>query len=717
MTSPHTQTLPIVGYTDRVSARPGERIEIKVSAKGEHYTATLLRILCADANPAGPGLKFESLDTIFAGTFPARLQSVTLGSYGTVPTGRVFDRPVSVVRFKVQPWLLKDSPSALLSLGDGIGWTLAATKDALTLTAAGESTPRLTLPVAMRRRAWYALALTLDRAAGRARLAIDGPQATGSAEGALPASPADAPLFIAAHAEGGTMGGHFNGRIETVSVHADRAEGEMVASWDFSRMIDTQAIIDVGPSGLHGHFVNLPTRAVRGSLWDGTEQCWRHAPTHYAAVHFHEDDIHDCAWETDFAITIPDDLPTGVYGVRLTGADAHEDIIPFFVPPPRGTRTADICYLASTFTYQAYANHARGNLDDAMKGRIAEWGTPPGPDSVRDYGFSTYNFHPDGSGTSYSSRLRPVLTFRPGFLTFADPRGSGLRHFPADSHLLEFMRRKDLAFDIVTDEELHREGVGLLADYPVVVTGSHPEYHTKETLDALAAYRDGGGNLIYLGGNGFYWRIAKSDALPGVLEIRRAETGIRAWATEPGENYNALDGAYGGLWRRNGRPPQALVGVGFSAQGLFDGSYYRRLPASHDPEVAWVFEGIENEIIGDYGLSGGGAAGFELDRADRELGTPEGAIILARSEAHSESFVLVPEEVLTHTRTVTGEPPKDLLRAEIVLMTLPGGGSVFSVGSITFCGSLPHNDFDNDVARMVENVLRRFRRGPLRETA
>ena len=28
-------------------------------------------------------------------------------------------------------------------------------------------------------------------------------------------------------------------------------------------------------------------------------------------------------------------------------------------------------------------------------------------------------------------------------------------------------------------------------------------------LDALMAYRDGGGRLIYLGGNGFYWRIVR----------------------------------------------------------------------------------------------------------------------------------------------------------------------------------------------------------------
>jgi N,N-dimethylformamidase len=35
-------------------------------------------------------------------------------------------------------------------------------------------------------------------------------------------------------------------------------------------------------------------------------------------------------------------------------------------------------------------------------------------------------------------------------------------------------------------------------------------------------------------------------------------------------------------------------------------------------------------------------------------------------------------------------------------------GAVFSVGSITFCGSLPVNDGDNNISRLVKNVLNRF---------
>ena len=75
---------------------------------------------------------------------------------------------------------------------------------------------------------------------------------------------------------------------------------------------------------------------------------------------------------------------------------------------------------------------------------------------------------------------------------------------------------------------------------------------------------------------------------PGLLEIRRGEGGVRAWASIAGEYYNNLDGgSYGGLWRRNGGPPQQLAGVGFSSQDQFEGACYIRTAASRDdPRVS-----------------------------------------------------------------------------------------------------------------------------------
>jgi len=70
----------------------------------------------------------------------------------------------------------------------------------------------------------------------------------------------------------------------------------------------------------------------------------------------------------------------------------------------------------------------------------------------------------------------------------------------------------------------------------------------------------------------------------------------------------------------------------------------------------------------------------------------------------------VPEELLSHLHTVTGDEPDALLRGEIVYFDTASGGAVFAVGSITFCGSLwnPANrGFNGPISCLLENVVRK----------
>lgn len=698
--------IPLAGYLDRISARPGETVEVKVSSQlGTPYDVDLVRIVCADPNPAGPGLQMHPVPSALAGRYPGRNQPIHAGSYASAPTPGLRLPDPCTVTVRIQPGLLAAGPRPVLAIGATV---LTAGPDGAALSVGG--VPVCAVRAPMRDRCWYELRAVF--VGGTVRLRQTALQRTwglldgGEAEGrALP--PAGEQVLIAFD---GTS--HFDGRIEDPrllrGVHENGEPADcVIAWWDFSQGIPTATITDCGPNAWHGIVHQLPTRGLRGSRWTGTEQCWRHAPRDYAAIGFSSTDLYDCGWDSDFTWTVPKDLRSGVYGIRLRSGPA-QDIIPVWILPPRGTVQAPVAFLASTFTYQAYINHTRGNTDAALLERMAAWDAPPNPDQHPEYGASTYNRHPDGTGISLSSWRRPALTVRPGFLTFNDARGSGLRHFPADSHLTAWLEATGQAYDVITDHDLHREGLDLLRGYRCVLTGSHPEYHTPETLDALQAYTGAGGRLCYLGGNGFYWRIAVSDAVPDVLEVRRAEGGIRAWDAAPGEAYHQLDGGYGGLWRRNGRAPQMLAGVGFSAQGLYEGSHYRLLPASRDAAAAWITEGVESDIVGDHGLSGGGAAGFELDRADARLGTPPNAVVLARSEGHQAHFVAVPEELLSHVNTVTGERPADLIRAEMVYFETAHDGAVFSTGSITFLGSLWRDGYDNPVAAILGNVVRRF---------
>ena len=57
------KTVPLVGYSDKLSGRPGDRINFMVSSehKGD-FTAELFRSISADPNPQGLGVVEQSCD-------------------------------------------------------------------------------------------------------------------------------------------------------------------------------------------------------------------------------------------------------------------------------------------------------------------------------------------------------------------------------------------------------------------------------------------------------------------------------------------------------------------------------------------------------------------------------------------------------------------------------------------------------------------------------
>jgi N,N-dimethylformamidase len=153
-----------------------------------------------------------------------------------------------------------------------------------------------------------------------------------------------------------------------------------------------------------------------------------------------------------------------------------------------------------------------------------------------------------------------------------------------------------------------------------------------------------------------------------------------------------------------------MVGVGFTAQGFDIALPYRRQPASFDPRVAWIFEGIgDDESIGDCPnlILGHGAAGHEVDRYDRGLGTPAHTFLLATATGFSDGYQAVIEEILM-ADSRQGGTVNPRVRADMTYLEYPNGGAVFSVGSIAWCGALSANGYDNTVARVTGNVLRRF---------
>jgi len=703
------QDVFIAGYSDKLSARPGETVTFFVSSHArEAFKATLHRSISADPNPDGPGIIEDDASTYFNPSwFASRYQGFTPGSFAQSTIDLQADiKSDLMIKLWFMPKVLVAADQTLLAWGtvsvilDQQGMITAKLADGISVSTS----------VAIKCNHWHSLEFKVA-ASGVVALDVKS-MMTAKADIEIaknshtefdlaqmfPIS-VKAPVRIAAGF--GDARCCFNGKIEAPEILVD---GSLIAKWDFSQDISSLSVKAIaGPDFL---LRNAPTRGVTGRKWDATEFCWRHKPDHYAAISFHDDDIYDFEWDSDFEFVIPDDMPSGIYIMRIE-ADGHYDAMPFFVCPTLGKRRADLCVLVSTFTYTIYGNHARPDFAPSWLEKISAWEAyPNNPSQYRHYGLSTYNNHTDGSGICHASHKRVLFNLRPGYLTFGGATCSGLRHFQADSHLIAWLHNQNIDYDIITDDELDRDGVTAIAGYKAVVTGSHPEYHTSETLDALKGYRDSGGGLVYLGGNGFYWRIVRHPEDSTLLEIRRSEDGLRAWASEPGEYYNAFDGSYGGLWRRNGRPPQQLVGIGFTAQGNFVGMPYKRV--CYDKNMDWVFDGINDDLLGDFGFSGHGAAGFELDRRDEKLDDGEDIIILAQSYDEDNRFILVPEEMLTHLTNLSGGPEADVKRADMVYFKTHTGGQVFAAGSITFCGSLPWNNYANNVSKLLRNVVRKF---------
>jgi N,N-dimethylformamidase len=725
---------PIIGYADKFSVENGQSIDFKVSTETPGpYHAEIRRLRCGD--DTGIGLKTTIIQTPVDDNYPGRLQAIHTGSLITV-RDRAGLRPDTFTLIAyIWPTTPTNGRQAILgdwdeTTGHGYCLMISASGAVSLVLGDGAAKHEISTNVPLLERHWYLVAASFNAATGEAwagqrplRPYVGGDNGSEVTDAVNIRVSPPGHFRIAAWMKTADSdvqaAGHYNGKIEQPSVWArvltpgERAlllaraehpalDQTVIACWDFSRDIPSTVVWDVSGNGHHGETVNLPTRAMKGWRWDGSEYNWTHKPEHYGAIHFHDDDLYDCEWATDFTYEVPGHLPSGLYCARLTRGDA-EDYVPFVVRPPRGEARADLALLLPTASYWAYANTHLG----------LEWGEG---ENVRglftaidstalflhehpEFGCSLYDRHTDGSGVCYSSRLRPVLHMRPR---------ERLWQLPADTHLIDWLEEKELNFDVITEDDLDAEGEALLSRYRCVMTGTHPEYPSLRMLDAFAAFQNQGGRFIYFGGNGFYWRTSYHPTLPGVIEMRRGEDGIRSWLAEGGEYYHGFTGELGGMWRRMDRAPQSVAGTGMTAQGFDRSTHYVRTQDSFNPRVSFIFDGIgADERIGDFGLIGGGAAGSEVDRADWALGTPPHALIIATATEFSSAYHWMKEE-LTHTHSAINGETCPFVRSDMVFYETPNGGAVFSVSSIAWAGALAHADYTNNVSRITENVIRRF---------
>ena len=231
----------------------------------------------------------------------------------------------------------------------------------------------------------------------------------------------------------------------------------------------------------------------------------------------------------------------------------------------------------------------------------------------------------------------------------------------AELHLHRWLANNNYNFDVAADIDLH-QNEALLNDYDVLMLNVHPEYWTLEMYNHMIRFLNGGGKLMYLGGNGVYWRVA---LLRDRIEVQK-EGGRHLYTS-----------GIGGTFRSLQMSESRHLGVQYTRAGIHTFAPYEAFNTDH-----WIYENtgvVAGQLIGENSLNGPGASGGETDKLAEN--SPENITLLG-----------------------IGTNP-DNGGARMIYYENPNGSKVFSVGSISYTGSLA---VDSVISQMTKNVLDNF---------
>jgi len=742
----------LFGYSDPMAAKAGEPVDFMISAEGTtEAQIDIVRLIHGDYNPEGPGFIEELIETDLPKTLPVQRQYTQNGAFARVNDPE--HKLGHTGSFSLHAFICPSSPGGARqtimgcwSVNDSQGYALGINPEGKLefWIGDGAKVDQVTSDAPLVPKVWLLVAASYNHETHEARLRQISVQNSWNS-GIGPVTPVDhnshvvetlrcvphctkSDFLLAGAHENNLQRGPFvsmlyNGKLDRPGMVARVLGADEMAAiaqgtppenplvyWDTTEgYTDTgigNRIVDTGPHGLHANGVNRPIRGMTGWNWVGRDDSFRLNPAQYGGIAFHDDALTDCDWSPSIS-WVPDvSLKSGVYALRVRAGD-KTDRIPVIVRPQNPK--AKIAVQMSTFTYLAYANEHLSFEAQIAQAIVAHTPVISEDDleynKLQEFGLSTYDHHSDGGGVCYSSWKRPIINIRPGY------RMAGMTFpwaLPADLSLLWWLEHAGYDYDLITDHDVHAEGSEALTPYKTVLNVTHPEYYSEQMLDATEQYLMTGGRMMYLGGNGYYWVTSTVPDDPACIEVRKLDVGSRAWQAEPGEGYLASTGERSGLWRSRGRAPQKLVGLGFTAEGMDRSEPFERMPDSFHKRVAWIFDGIgDEELIGDFGLALGGAAGVEVDRYDLALGTPPHTLLLAASCGHTDNYPLVSEEI-TYAFPGRGGSQDPQVRGDMIFFNTANNGAVFAAGSIAWSQALPCHGGENNVATVMRNVLNAF---------
>ena len=352
-----------------------------------------------------------------------------------------------------------------------------------------------------------------------------------------------------------------------------------------------------------------------------------------------------CGWDVAFSLNVPAEWASGLYAARCTDSKGAETYIVFIVKPSI-VEPGRIAVLASTNTWNAYN----------------DW----------------------GGRSKYTPLPAAILSFERPSNSTSPVNDGGPNHLTrAELWVIGWLIAAGYGVDVYSESDFHA-GIDDLSSYPVLLLNTHPEYWTEQMLDQLAGYLDGGGNLVYLGGNGLFERVELDLDNNRMIGLNGDDNLNRAFC-----------------YFRNLDPPQSereILGVGHRDDNIYTRGSYAVLRADH--------RFFNNTSVSDYdeigveGLNGGGASGWEIGTSDPGT-APDGVIVFSPLNGSDHDRGSAPPNTILLARG-TNEGNQGRFGADMVTYRTETGGQVFSVGSITFGGSLIINSI---LQTIVRNVL------------
>jgi hypothetical protein len=239
-------------------------------------------------------------------------------------------------------------------------------------------------------------------------------------------------------------------------------------------------------------------------------------------------------------------------------------------------------------------------------------------------------------------------------------------HIYGEMHLPNYLDGIDKTFDVITDQDMELLKPNDLSGYSIFMMHVHPEYWSEAQLSVLNLMKRMGIGLMYLAGNGIYW---KCTWIGNQMEVRK-------------DRKKHLDGTPGGQFGElrfsdisNGKD---IIKIYYSKMYSMDLNPPTPYKLFNPPE--WMIQNVDisGGFIGFKNLNSrtlnSGSAGWEVDK------------VFNKSDL----------------KYIIGSSPDGL--SNIIWVDRDGlVGPVFAVGSIIYTGSLA---VDSGIARLTLNVIR-----------